>query len=957
MRGSIVKTNTSLARAIRLAIGGAAGLSAVFAAPITQSQEAIGEVVVTGSRIRQSPLEERLPVLSVSAADYEASGATSIADFVQKLPIAGSAINRTNNSSGNLGYPPDGGGIGAGAAEIDLRYLASKRVLVLVDGRRWVKGSSGSGVSGAVDLNSIPASAIKSIEILQDGASAIYGSDAIGGVMNIITADDYDAFKISGYTGQYGDGDGSTSVFDVRMGGDGERGRALVSINYTNQEAVNTADRSTSEFPLPGFPFGISSGTPAGRFVFFDPVFGDFVDVAPNNTNPVYTLGDPTGDDFHAFGLDDRFNYQPFNHLVTPNERFNVFAKGEYDISDNVRFVGLASFNNRKSQGRAAPVPLFFGLDGGSTPYMVNFTMPANHPFNPFGIDLDGNTNAPFFTKRPIEAGPRIFNQDVDTWYLSGGFEGDFELGGRTMYWDVNGIRSENNATQTKLNQFNARMLNVGLGDPAVCAATPGCVPVDIFGEGSLTPAMLDFVTYTGVDTTSQRLVDVTANLSGDLFDLPAGALGFAVGYEHREEDGNFIPDPVVASGETADVPTNPTAGGYDVDEFYGEIVVPILKDAPGFDSLSFSAAARYSDSDLFDSETGTKFSVNWGPTENLMLRASYAEGFRAPNIGELFNLGSRFDSSISDPCNTDLNPVPPANCAALGVPDDYVQLNPQVSVDTGGNRDLQPETSETLTAGFTWQIPLSGSLERLLVEANYYDIEINGAIQAPDAQDTLDACIATLDPLFCNQVNRNPGGTITSIEGTLNNIGGIETSGFDVNLDLSMAETGAGSFRFQLMASFLMDYDELFANSAGGFDRVDRAGQELGSPTRGFVEEKATLNTFWNLGDFSALLSFRYLSSLTEQCVGLVADFGQTAFCSDPVGLTNKLDSQLYTDLQFGWQPEDLFGGGWSFAVGVQNLTDEEPPICFSCDLNSLDGTIYPIAGQFWYLRVAFEN
>jgi len=957
MRGSIVKTNTSLARAIRLAIGGAAGLSAVFAAPITQSQEAIGEVVVTGSRIRQSPLEERLPVLSVSAADYEASGATSIADFVQKLPIAGSAINRTNNSSGNLGYPPDGGGIGAGAAEIDLRYLASKRVLVLVDGRRWVKGSSGSGVSGAVDLNSIPASAIKSIEILQDGASAIYGSDAIGGVMNIITADDYDAFKISGYTGQYGDGDGSMSVFDVRMGGDGERGRALVSINYTNQEAVNTADRSTSEFPLPGFPFGISSGTPAGRFVFFDPVFGDFVDVAPNNTNPVYTLGDPTGDDFHAFGLDDRFNYQPFNHLVTPNERFNVFAKGEYDISDNVRFVGLASFNNRKSQGRAAPVPLFFGLDGGSTPYMVNFTMPANHPFNPFGIDLDGNTNAPFFTKRPIEAGPRIFNQDVDTWYLSGGFEGDFELGGRTMYWDVNGIRSENNATQTKLNQFNARMLNVGLGDPAVCAATPGCVPVDIFGEGSLTPAMLDFVTYTGVDTTSQRLVDVTANLSGDLFDLPAGALGFAVGYEHREEDGNFIPDPVVASGETADVPTNPTAGGYDVDEFYGEIVVPILKDAPGFDSLSFSAAARYSDSDLFDSETGTKFSVNWGPTENLMLRASYAEGFRAPNIGELFNLGSRFDSSISDPCNTDLNPVPPANCAALGVPDDYVQLNPQVSVDTGGNRDLQPETSETLTAGFTWQIPLSGSLERLLVEANYYDIEINGAIQAPDAQDTLDACIATLDPLFCNQVNRNPGGTITSIEGTLNNIGGIETSGFDVNLDLSMAETGAGSFRFQLMASFLMDYDELFANSAGGFDRVDRAGQELGSPTRGFVEEKATLNTFWNLGDFSALLSFRYLSSLTEQCVGLVADFGQTAFCSDPVGLTNKLDSQLYTDLQFGWQPEDLFGGGWSFAVGVQNLTDEEPPICFSCDLNSLDGTIYPIAGQFWYLRVAFEN
>jgi iron complex outermembrane receptor protein len=547
----------------------------------------------------------------------------------------------------------------------------------------------------------------------------------------------------------------------------------------------------------------------------------------------------------------------------------------------------------------------------------------------------------------------------VDTWYLSGGFDGDFSFSDRTYFWDVTAIRSENNAKQTKLNQFNARLINVALGDPAVCAATPGCVPLNIVGEGSMTREMLDFITYTGVDTSTQELTDITANLSGDLFDLPAGGLGFAVGYEHREEDGRFIPDPVVAAGETADVPTNPTAGGYTVDEFYGEIVVPILKDVTAFDSLSFSAAARYSDSDLFDSETGTKFSVNWGPTENLMLRASYSEGFRAPNIGELFNLGSRFDSSISDQCNVDFTPETPvpANCAALGVPANYTQLNPQVSVDTGGNRDLQPETSETFTAGFTWDIPLSGSLERLLFEANYYDIEIQDAIQAPDAQDVLDACIATLDPLFCNQVNRLPSGTITSIEGTLNNIGGIETNGVDLNFDLALAESGAGAFRFQLMASFLMDYDELFANAAGGFDRVERAGQELGSPTRGFVEEKVTLNTFWELGDFSALLSLRYLSSLTEQCVGLVADFGLTDFCSDPAGATNKLDSQLYTDLQFGWQPEDLFGGGWSFAVGVQNLTDEEPPICFSCDLNSLDGTLYPIAGQFWYLRASFQR
>ena len=925
------------------------------------------EVIVTGSRIRQNPLEERLPVMSIGADDYAASGATSIADFVQKLPIAGSAINRTNNSSGNLGYPPDGGGIGAGAAEIDLRYLASKRVLVLVDGRRWVKGSSGSGVSGAVDLNSIPSNAIKSIEILQDGASAIYGSDAIGGVVNIITADDYEAFRISGYGGQYGEGDGGTQEFDVRMGAEGDRSRGLLDISYANQEAVNTADRPTSEFPIAGYPFGVSGFVPAGRYIFFDPVLGATVDVTPTTgvSDPVYNLGNPDSGDFHSFTNDDRFNFQPYNHLVTPNERFNVFAKGEYDIADSVKFRALASFLNRKSQGKAAPVPLDIGPDSASTGYMRTVNIPANHPYNPFGIDLIGfdpvdptNVNYNEILRRPTEAGPRIFDQDVDTWYLSGGFEGDFELGGRTMYWDITGIKSENNATQTKFNQFNARYINLALGDPAVCAASPDCVPLDIFGDENMTREMLDYITYTGVDTSSQTLVDATANLSGDLFEMPAGALGFAIGYEHREEDGSFIPDPVVAAGETADVPTNPTAGGYDVDEVYGEVVVPILKDRTAFDSLSFSAAARYSDSSQFESDTGTKFSLNWGPTENLMLRASYSEGFRAPNIGELFNQGARFDALINDRCSN-VQAADEANCAALEVPANYVQVNPQISVDTGGNRELQPETSESFTAGFTWVIPVDGGgIERMLLETNYYDITVDDAIQAASAQDTLNACIDSLDPQFCNQVHRVASGTITSIGGVLQNIGGIETDGFDINFDVTTAETGIGRFDFQLMASFLLNYDELLLDlSTGDTTRVSREGVEVGSPTRGFVEDKVTLNTGWSRGDWSALLSLRYLSSLTEDCVPSVGGLDLSNLCSNPAGGTNELDSQLYTDLQVSWQPADFFGGGWSFALGVQNLTDESPPVCFSCDLNSLDGTLYPIASPFWYLRVAFQN
>jgi iron complex outermembrane receptor protein len=931
----------------------------VQAPPQARAQEAeegtvLEEVIITGSRIRQDPLEERLPVLTLDAADYRATGASSLAEFVQKLPISGSAINRTNNSSGNLGYPPDGGGIGAGAAEIDLRYLNSKRVLVLVDGRRWIKGTSGSGVSGSVDLNSIPVNAVKAIEILQDGASAVYGSDAIGGVLNIITQDDFDGLKASAYYGQYDEGDGETAEFDVRFGGAGEQGRAFLDISYTDQKSVNTADRETSVYPLPGFPFGVSPGTPAGRFVFADPVLG-VVSVAPNAgvSDPVWNPLDPDNDDFHSFALDDRFNYQPFNHLVTPNERLSLFGKAEYDFSDNLRFRVLASFNNRQSQGRAAPVPLFWGLDGGSTFYMVNVNWVADHPYNPFGVELDETA---FFARRPIEAGPRIFNQDVDTWYLSTGVDGEFTLGDRNMFWDATAIWSENNAKQTKLNQFNARYVNIALGPAEVCAATPGCVPLNIVGEGSMTQEMLDFVTYTGVDTSDQELFDFTVNLAGELFELPAGGLGFAVGFEYREEDGSFTPDPVVVAGETADVPTSPTTGGFDVNEWYGEVIVPILADRPGAQVLDVSAALRYSDYNLFDGETVSKLAVNWGPTDNLMLRASYSEGFRAPHLGELYNLGSRFDASISDRCSN-VTPADAANCAALGVPPGYVQLNPQISVNTSGNPDLIPETSDTYTAGFSWDVGMDavGSVDGLLVEFNYYDIEVDNAVQALRSQDLLDACVDTLSDIACDAINRTPNGSITSIEGQLQNIGGIETSGIDLNLDLRLAETGAGGFRFQWMTSFLLDYDELIGNAEGGFDRIAREGTEVGSPVRGYVETKSTLNTDWTFGEWFARLSFRYLSSLTEQCTGLVADFEETQLCSSGPD-TNELGDRLYTDTQVSWTPEGLQGGAWTFTLGVNNLFDEKPPICFSCDLNSLDGTLYPIAGQFWYARVIFE-
>lgn len=946
------------------------------AAQSSGADEAVEEVVVTGSRIRQNPLDARTPVQILSAEDMETSGDVSLGDFLQRLPISGSAINRSNNASGNLGFPPDGAGVGAGSSEVDLRYLSSKRVLVLVDGQRWVRGSSASGVSGAVDLNTIPANAIGRIEVLQDGASTIYGSDAIAGVVNIITKTNYDGLDVSYYYGAYDEGDGESQEFNVSFGAESEDARIIVAASYTDQGDVSAADRDISTFPIAGVPIGASSGTPQGRYAFYDPRIPDpmmdgsnFVSITLNDgvlndggaNIPVYDFNDPTGNDFHAFALADRFNYQPFNHLITPNERINFFLKGEYDLADNIMFRMMAAFNNRTSQNKAAPEPLFAGPGGGGGAVMENIVFHEDNIYNPFGISIGpAEIQDGFITRRPIEAGPRVFNQNVDTYHVAGGLTGEFEGNGTTWYWDVNASWSQNQANQRKSGAFNARKLSLAVGDPAVCAVNPGCVQFNWFGgqgpggTGSITQEMLDYVTFIQKDESEQEMLDITANISGEFGSLPGGPVGVAFGFEYRDEEGFFVPDSVVSSGETAGVPASPTAGAYDVTEFYGEVIAPIVE------TFDLSAAVRFSDYDLTGSTDVIKLGANWRPIDNLHLRASFSEGFRAPNIGELFNTGSRFDASITDPCDADalaVNPSLQGNCTTLGVPVGFQQLNPQISVTTGGNLTLTPEEAETFTVGLTWDaVGIADSMNAIAgatFEANYYDITVDNAIQAPDAADVLLQCVQTLDPLFCDNVTR-VGATVTRIDGILQNIGGIETTGFDWTVTLDFEPGDWGEFRARWSNTHLLEFDEITIGPNGAVV-TDRAGTELGSPERGFVEWKSTLIVDWTRNDWSAALTNRYLSSIDEQCTGLVADFGFSDLCTTPT--MNEIGDKVYTDLQVSWSPSDGSGDRrWTIQGGIQNLFDTDTPICFSCDLNSFDGTLHPISGSFYYARISFS-
>ncbi|HEX8257613.1 MAG TPA: TonB-dependent receptor [Allosphingosinicella sp.] len=945
-------------RATGISIGAMAGLLAAHSAanaqastvpeqPLESGATAGSEpneeeaIVVTGSRIRRDPLSLDAPVTFVDREDIERTGLVSTAEILQRLPSSGGALNSRFNNSGNFGNPPDGGGVGAGAAEVDLRYLGSKRVLVLIDGLRFVNGASASGVPGSTDLNAIPESMIERIEVLQDGASAIYGSDAIAGVVNIITKKRQDGLLASAQLGIYDEGDGFTQNYQLSYGlGSEESGtNIVVGGNYVKQGAVSSADRDISQFPTPGatscLEGGCSSGTPLGRFIVLGqdltlrgPVIGRV---------PVYDPENPTGGDFKAFGDADRFNFAPFNFIQTPVERYGAFVNLEQRITENVDLSVKAIYNHRNSQNQAAPLPLFVGPDAGNGNLLDTIVIDETNPFNPFGVTLD-TSNYAFIGRRFVENGPRRYNQKVETYYVTGTLDGSFDIGGRDWYWDVNGLWGRNKAKQTVLGNVNAANLARALGPVADC--TGACVPFNIFGgAGSITQSMIDYVAFTQRDSSEQELWDVSANLSGSLFELPGGPLGVAIGVEHRDQEGRFDPDAIVAAGLGSDIPALPTRGGFNVDEVYAELNAPLLADRPFFDLLEVSVAARLSDYSTSGSTTTFKAGVNWKPIEDLRLRASWAEGFRAPSIGELFGTPSRFDQEIIDPCSAVNGAIPAAvreNCIAAGVPANgsYVQANPQLPVVTGGNEALAPETSESWVFGAVYSPSWA---PRLSLEANYFDITVDGAIQSIDAEVLLNRCASTADPLSCAAIDRTGSGAISQIRGLLQNIASIETDGVDFTFNYKTPETSAGTFGLFWSNTFLFNYT-VTVPSTDGVTVIDREGTEQGSPDQAFPKYKSTAILDWDYDFFGASVTGRYISGVEEED-------------------GNKLGRRLYIDAQVRFDVEtNGRDDGFGFAVGVNNLFGTDPPACFTCGLNNMDPTTYDVPGRFVYARASYR-
>jgi iron complex outermembrane receptor protein len=952
---------TQLRDAIKfaLAVGATAaiGSTAAFAqdaAPAQEEATTLDRVQVTGSRIKRADIETSQPVFTLNREEIQAQGLTSIGDVIQNISANGSTLNSTFNNGGN------------GETRVSLRNLGSDRTLVLVNGRRWV---GGTGLGGAVDLNTIPTAAVERIEVLKDGASAIYGSDAIAGVVNIILRQNFDGAEANAYYGQYDEGDGTRQAYDFLIGSSGDRWSAMLGAGYVKEEPVMAGDREISAVPLFGSTpnyFG-SSTTPNGRFCILN--LTTFGCSQPNGAPGTFLIDPTQPNGFRAYaGSVDNYNYAPDNYLRTPQERTSVFGDATLNITDNVRFRSTITYNQRRSEQLLAAMPVViipaFGI-GAPTFAPTDTVISADNFYNPYGVDIN------WVQRRVVETGGRSFNQDVDTFAFNGGFEGDFELGERFFNWEAGYFFGENEQNDTTFGLFQYSKLQNALGPSAVVdgqpvclrvagdptSVIPGCVPLNFLGgAGTITPEMLSYVSFVAQDSFGYEQQTYYASLGGELFELPGGMLGFSFGVEHREESGFDQPDALINSGDTTGNARSATAGGYDLDEAYLEFAIPLLSDLPGVDLLEFSVATRYSDYSNFGDTLNSKFGFKWKPIEDLLIRGNWAEGFRAPSIGELFQGVSDSFPQIDDPCNVEnfpaLAPEAQARCVADGVPTGgYAQANSQIRISVGGNPNLAPEKAENKTLGFVYS---PGFLPGFDIALDWWNIELTDTISTLGGQTILNRCYLQGDASACALIERGGGGTIVDLLSSGLNIGSTEVEGYDMTVGYRMPESAWGKFHFIWDSTYMskVEYD---------FDGDGVRGEETegGNLVGEYFDRnnnwriRSNLAVRWELGDFGANWNARFYSAQDEDCSG-VNRANQLLVCSDPDRVTatgaspeNRIPSTTYHDVSVFWNAP------WNarVAVGVNNVFDRDPPFSVSTFANSFDPQ-YQVPGRFLYMK-----
>src|SRR6185437_13861901 len=460
----------------------------------------LGEVTIIGSRIPRSSVETARPVVTLDAKQLAQTGLVNVGEILQHITSAGSAVSSKVDVGGN------------GGTNLDLRNLGTNRVLVLVNGKRWV-----TGLRGAVDLDQIPTSVIESVQVLKDGASSIYGSDAIAGVVNIITRKTFVGAEASGYIGEdnYGNTwDGPTKQYSAMLGFGNDRGNVTIDAQYQQNDEVHDCSRPISCVPYYGTPVG-SSFSPNGRYEFYPPpgssLYGDTALCPPKNGKPYCDLttipGTPGNSisNFKPFTAADQFNYAQLYDLVAPNQSTDLYVQGTYDLASWVTFHTTAMYNHHVNIESYSPVNLDIGGGG------IGSLISATNPYNPFGFDLNSNVSAPspgvgqlvLAGIRIIAGGYREFTQTNNTYYYNGGLDGKFDLFSKNFLWSLDfTYGQELEWDLTPAGEYNVANLNQALGPASGCTGT--CVPMSFFGSGGITPAMLSYVGAQEQSTTTE---------------------------------------------------------------------------------------------------------------------------------------------------------------------------------------------------------------------------------------------------------------------------------------------------------------------------------------------------------------------------------------------------------------------------------------------------------------------
>ena len=924
------KTNP-LRDAVLLALVASTGISVASAqdasSSSTGSATTLDRIEVTGSRIRSVDLENSQPVLVMTRQDIQKQGLTSVADVLNRISSAGAGITTTYNNGGD------------GSATISLRNLGSNRTLVLVNGRRWV-----SGLTGSVDLNTIPAAVIERIEILKDGASSIYGSDAIAGVVNIITRTNFEGVEVNGYVGQYGEGDGQRTSIDATMGVSSDRGNLVIGASHTKEESVMAGDRSISAVPYYGYGSStFSSYSAAGKMNRTAAQGGNIVlpSTATGSglaSNPYYALDQYVPYTTSAYG----YNYAKDNYLVTPQKRDSLYVQGSYDLTDNVRFKLDGLYNQRRSSQRLAGYPL--------STINTGIYMSGESYYNPYNTNYGGDGRDVSWTHRLTES-PRLYEQDDKTAHLYTGLEGNFEFADRQFNWDAGYSFNKTDQTETQYGDANLISLANALGPSAVVngvvscldssgSVISGCVPFNpLSPAGSIPQDQLDYILFTAHNTYQYRSESVTGNISGELLELPAGWLSFAAGYEHRKESGYSSPDALISSGNTSGNAFTPTNGSYKLDDYYLEFLIPALKDLPGAKLLEFSAAARFSDYDTFGTTTNYKFGFKWKPIDDLMIRGNYATGFRAPSIQNLY-LGSADDfATYSDPCSTNASnyAAVKAACLAAGVPADFVAEYNSATGNSGqtiypftdtSNSALKPETAKNFTFGFVYS---PSYVEGLDISLDWWKIKIENSISTPSANYILSQCYEKGLSDWCSLITRDATGTVTGLLVQPMNYGETRTEGYDFTVKYRLPETSFGTFTITSDSTYVSKR-ETKQDASTGWESSNGIYWQWDPNWR--IRSSMTLD--WTLGDLSASWITQYYSSLKDYEWGADSD-----------GKYNHVAATAFHNVQIAY----TLPWNATVRVGVNNLFAKDPPVIMGAFANSFDPH-YPIPGRFTYLQ-----